>query len=196
MAERALILAPYFFRDLAEGIQQQMYFWGQDVLHPEGNLLVEQGFERGQSKGLKGTSCYRLEWQGGHIELYGSCAGWYGGGSGFVFLRPQRRCVVWSSSVETPVPGSWQTELIHKPTNREELYTASQPLLDWLISHEEAVNKRFGDGYRMENYRSYQKVPKAKAWIEPDAALSWFRCFRENPSQLKRPKFFTNEYCV
>ena len=73
-------IANHFFLDLAEGIQQQMYFWGQDVIRPEGNFLVEQGFVRSPSEGAKGTSCYRLPWQNGHIELYGACAGWYGMG--------------------------------------------------------------------------------------------------------------------
>ena len=84
-------IAPFFLRDLAEGIQQQMYFWGQDVRRPEGNFLVEQGFARSPTTGLKGTSCYRRDWQGGHIELYGSCAGWYGKSNGFTFIRPWQR---------------------------------------------------------------------------------------------------------
>ncbi|MGC6467726.1 MAG: hypothetical protein ACON5N_19260 [Akkermansiaceae bacterium] len=76
-------IAPHVLRDLANGLQQQMFFWGQDVVRPERNLLVEQGFSRSPSRGLKGTSCYRREWQGGHVELYGSCAGWYGEERGF-----------------------------------------------------------------------------------------------------------------
>ena len=109
-------LASHFFRDLCEGIQQQMFFWGRDVIHPEGNFLVEEGFERSQSKGMEGTSCYRRPWQNGHIELYGSCAGWYGHGNGFTFIRPRKKCVIWLSEEVTPIPGAWQDELIHKAT--------------------------------------------------------------------------------
>jgi hypothetical protein len=32
-------LASCHFRDLAEGLQQQMFFLGQDVIHPEGTNL-------------------------------------------------------------------------------------------------------------------------------------------------------------
>ena len=102
---RKPIVAPYFLRDLSEGIQQLMYFWGLDVIHPEGNFLIEQGFDRSPSKGIKGTSCYRCSWQNGYIELYGSCAGWYGCGNGFAFIRPKRRCFIWLSDAMTPIPG-------------------------------------------------------------------------------------------
>ncbi|MGB2403447.1 MAG: hypothetical protein ACPIA7_08565 [Akkermansiaceae bacterium] len=184
----------YFFRDLAEGMQQQMYFWGQDVLRAEGNFLVREGFERSRSEGLKGTSCYRLAWQNGHIELYGACAGWYGGGRGFTFIRPRKRCVIWLSDQLTPVPGAWRNDLISKATTKHELYEASLPFLDWLISYEKAVTTRYGSAYRLMNYRDYKKVPKTKAWVTPEAALQWFQCFRESPEQLVRPKKITQLY--
>jgi len=181
-------IAAYHLRDLAAGIQQQMYFWGQDVLRPAGNFLVEQGFERSPSTGLKGTSCYRRPWQGGQIELYGSCAGWYGPSGGFSFIRPKQRCVVWLSEDVTPIPGKWQKELIQKNTTKTELYLASLPFLDWLISYEHTVITRYGAAYREANYWQYDKVPKAKSWLEPATALSWFQCYRDTPDQLVRPK--------
>lgn len=182
------ILAPYLFRDLADGIQQQMFFWGQDVLQPEGNFLVAQGFQRSPSTGIKGTSCYRRKWQGGEIELYGSCAGWYGSEGGFAFMRPQRRCVVWLSGEETPIPGEWSPDHLDTRASREKLYQASLPFLDWLIDYEHAVLAQFGAGYRERNYRKYKKVPKARAWLEPHEALRWFRTFRERPLLIERPK--------
>jgi len=186
-------IRPQFLRDLAEGMQQQMFFWGQDVLRPEGNFLVEQGFERLPSTGLKGTSCYHRDWQGGSIELYGACAGWYGADGGFSFIRPKRRCVVWSGGEETPVPGKWQEQWIDKRASRAELYAASFPFLDWLITYEEEVIARFGVEYREFNYANYRKVPKAKAWIEPALARQWFQCFRETPEKLVRPKKLVRE---
>lgn len=184
-------IAPHFFRDLAEGLQQQMYFWGQDVMLSEGNFLVNQGFERSPSTGIKGTSRYRLAWQNGHIELYGACAGWYGQGAGFTFIRPKRKCVIWRSEHITPIPGDWQEDLIYKSASRQELYQASLPLLDWLLHYEKSVLTRFGNNYRMMNYKHYQKVPNAKAWIEPSLALHWFQLFREHPEQLVRPRKLT-----
>lgn len=190
-SEPKLSIANCYFRDLADGIQQQMYFWGQDVLSPVGNFLVKEGFERSPSKGIKGTSCYRLPWQNGHIELYGACAGWYGNGEGFTFIRPRKRCVIWLSDQITPVPGAWRNELIAKAVAKHELYEASLPFLDWLISYEKAVTARLGHSYRLLNYRDYKKVPKNKAWIAPTVALRWFECFRETPEKLVRPKKLT-----
>ncbi len=184
-------IANYYFRDLADGIQQQMYFWGQDVLSPVGNFLVHEGFKRSPSKGLKGTSCYRLAWQDGHIELYGACAGWYGNGKGFTFIRPRKRCVIWLSEQITPIPGAWRNELVAKAVAKHDLYRASLPFLDWLISYEAAVMARFGIGYRLLNYRDYKKVPKNKTWLRPSTSLEWFKCFRDRPEQLVRPKKLT-----
>ncbi len=185
--------APYFIRDLADGIQQQMFFWGQDVCRPEGNFLVTQGFERSASLGAKGTSRYRLPWQKGHIELYGSCAGWYGPEVGFTFIRPRRRCAIWLSGTETPIPGAWQRKLIEQGTKSRELHLASRPFLDWMIAYEHAVLTRFGHSYREANYERYRKVPKAKTWLRPESALSWLQCFRHHPDQLIRPKKYSRQ---
>lgn len=193
MKTSEISIAPYFIRDLADGIQQQMFFWGQDVTHPNGNFLVKQGFERSASLGAKGTSRYRLPWQNGHIELYGSCAGWYGPEQGFTFIRPRRLCALWLSGKETPVPGVWQPELIGKATNRSQLYLRSHPFLDWLLTYEHAVLDHFGSNYRKENYWKYKKVPKAKAWLQPEAALQWLQCFRKTPKLLTRPKHFVHQ---
>jgi hypothetical protein len=189
-------IAPYFLRDLAEGIHQQMYFWGQDVVRPEGNFLVESGFERLPTMGLKGTSRYRCEWQGGHIELYGACAGWYGDDGGFTYIRPRHRCSIWLSSESTPIPGAWQDEHIDTSATKDELYQASFPFLDWLISYEKTILDRFGPAYRQANYASYQKVPKAKAWIKPSLALTWFHVFRNSPELLIRPRKLARNHHV
>jgi len=181
-------LAPWHLRDLAAGLQQQMFFWGQDVVHPAGNLLVRNGFERLPSKGLKGTSCYRREWQGGIIELYGSCAGWYGPKEGFTFMRPRKRVVIWDSGETTPIPGKRELESIRAGVSKEELHAASRPFLDWLISYERKVIDQFGIAYREENYLKYDKVPKATSWIWPEAALRWMTTFRDSPDELVRPK--------
>ena len=106
---------------------------------------------------MKGTSCYRRSWQSGYIELYGSCAGWYGKGSGFTFIRPKKKCFLWLSDSVTPIPGEWQDQLINRSASLDELYIASQPFLDWILFYERAVRKRYGIAYRMQNYMDYQR---------------------------------------
>lgn len=178
------------FRDLADGLQQQMFFWGQDVIAPQGNFLKQSGFERSASLGLKGTSRYRMPWRDGVIELYGSCAGWYRENDGFAFIRPYRRCYVWLGGEETPIPGAWQTEQLDLQADRGELYQASIPFLDWLLHHEASVRAHLGQAHREESFNNYQKVPKARAWLPPDAALKWFTQFRHFPEKLERAREF------
>lgn len=187
MYETSPVIAPHFFNDLAKGILQQMFFWGKDVSHLKGNILVSQGFVRTPTLTSVGTSKYRLPWQGGHIELYGSCAGWYGSSGGFTFIRPRKRCALWLSGDETPVPGDWKEEFIGRRAHRKELYLASLPFLDWLISYEQEIVKRYGNNYRNINFKNYAKLPKAKVWLKPSDALTWFQCFRDAPSELTRP---------
>ena len=186
--KKSSFLSPVLMRDLAAGLQQQMYFWGQDVTHSQGNLFLSRGFERKPSTGIKGTSCYTCEWQGGCIELYGSCAGWYGVQGGYCFIRPWRRSVIWNSKDSTPIPGHWQKEQIQKKPDRSAIYKASLPFFDWLISYEEFVEETFGKSYRQSNYESYRKVPKARAWMAPEQSLAWFKEYRERPESLVRPK--------
>ncbi|MFU8894447.1 MAG: hypothetical protein ACNA8L_12555 [Luteolibacter sp.] len=97
------------FRDLADGMRQQMFFWGRDAIHPDGNLFVHAGFQKRASTGLQGTSCYSLDWQDGVIELHGSHAGWIGQSGGFLFIRPIGRCVRWLD-MALPIPGDWKAE--------------------------------------------------------------------------------------
>lgn len=170
-----------------------MFFWGRDVMHPGGNFLVNQGFQRDPSAGLKGTSRYRLPWQGGCIELYGACAGWYGVERGFTFIRPRRRCAIWLSGETLPVPGSWRTELIDTTATKGDLYATSLPFINWLISYEREVRASLGGSYRQQTYGQYRKVPKARAWIEPEAALCWFEQYRHAPGELVRPKILSQQ---
>lgn len=145
-------LPPSLQRDLSEGLQQQMFFWGQDILRPTGNFLIEQGFSRIATEASKVTSCYRLDWQNGHIELYGACAGWYGPDQGFTYIRPRRRCYIWNSREETPAPDHWEKDYLQLGSTSE-LQANALPFLDWLITYEQAVLGRFGHSYRQELFR-------------------------------------------
>ena len=175
-------------RDLTDGIRQQMFFWGRDVMHPAGNLLVAAGFAKRPSPGLQGTSCYCLAWREGRIELHGSCAGWFGAEAGFVFIRPMHRCVGWTSS-EPPVPGDWNAGNIITLAP-ESMRERMIPFLDWWIAYEEDVSDRFGSGYRERCHREFHKAPRSKPWLRPDDARRWIRAFRQDATCLVRAKRF------
>jgi hypothetical protein len=185
MKNRSAIL----FRDLADGLRQQMYFWGLDAIHPDGNLFVRSGFHKRPSTGLQGTSCYSFPWQGGVIELHGSHAGWLGAEDGFLYIRPHGRCVRWLDSAP-PIPGVWPGESYE---NRSEpsLHAVAVPFLHWWLHHESQVTQNAGTAYRDDCFRKFKKLPKTRAWLPPATATRWISQLAENPASLARAKHFS-----
>jgi hypothetical protein len=176
-------------RDLADGILQYMYFWGRDVVHPGGNLLLSHGLSRRASTGLQGTSCYSMPWQGGKIELHGSYAGWFGNGQGFLFIRPLGRCVRWLDGCP-PVPGKWPPHRFDARPD-DAMHTAAVPFLGWWLDYEAAVAERLGTAYRDDCFRKFKKLPKTRAWLPPATATRWISQLAENPASLARAKHFS-----
>lgn len=70
--------APYYIRDLANGIQQKRLCWEQNASQPEGTCLLTQSFKRSLPLEAQGTRHYRLHWQNGDIKIEGSWHGWHG----------------------------------------------------------------------------------------------------------------------
>ena len=183
-------LAP-LFRDLAEGLNQQMFFWGRDVTHPLGNLLVRAGFEKRPSPGLQGTSCYRLPWQQGAIELHGSYAGWLGPEGGLLFIRPLRRCVRWLDS-EPPIAGEWPRERFSQTADLD-LHAVARPFLDWWLAHEHEVQRTTESTYRTTSHRQYGSLPRTRAWLSPERSRRWITGLRDLPDDLPRARRFSSK---
>lgn len=177
------------FRDLADGMRQQMYLWGRDALHQDGNLFVRTGFTKRPSEGLQGTSCYALPWQSGRIELHGSHAGWFGEDGGFLFIRPLGRCVRWRSAT-SPVPGEWDAGHIDARAD-ESLHSLSVPFLNWWLTHEAHVECLAGSAYREACLRQFKKLPKSRPWLPSAAATRWITGLRDEPHSLPRARRFS-----
>ena len=175
-------------KDCAKGFYQQMYFLGRDVIHPEGNQLIEYGFEKTPSKGLKGTSCYTLEKDGTMIELYGSCACCYTSNSKVAYLRPRARFYEWIAQ-ERCVAGLWNSSDIDA-SSAQDLFDSTVPLLNWWISYEEWIANKFPPQYRETCHRDWKKAHSSKSWLKPDQAVNWVRAFLENRQTHIRPKNF------
>ena len=171
-------------RDLAAGFRQQMYCWGRDVLHPDGNLLITHGFSKRPSEGLQGTSCYSRLWQGGQLELHGSHAGWIGKHGGFLFIRPLGRCVRWLDDAH-PVPGDWHAGQFETHVDGE-MHGLAMPFLDWWLEYESTIEMNHGKSYREACHRQYKKLPKTRAWLAPDNAQRWINGLRYTPEKLVR----------
>lgn len=157
--------------DAARGLAQQMVFWGHDVRHPAGNALVRFGLSRDPSPGLAGTSCYRMEWEDGLIELHGAIASWTppAGGTGSVFCRDRGRIDLWRGA-SPPVPGREHGE----SGTAAERWQAFQPFLRWLVAYENQVSEELGADWRPGCWRAIKRLPKGKPWLPPALALKWW----------------------
>lgn len=175
-------------RDLASGFHQQMFFWGLDAGRSSGNLLVAQGFERRPSDGLRGTSCYRLPWRGGAVELHGSHAGFQTAGRGAYFIRPLQRCALWLAETP-PVPGVRPPDLLDTRPSRD-LLLALGPLLEWWLDYERRIAETLGTAWRERGYQRFRALPKSRPWLAPVAANQWVESLLRDPSATPRARTF------
>ena len=156
----------------ARGLAQQMVWWGCDVRHSSGNLLVRHGMDRRPSSGLTGTSCYRMPWDGGWIELHGAVASWTSGDEreGMIFSRDRGRIALWNER-RPPVPG---IEFGSHGTAAERWW-AALPMIRWVAAYEEWVLERLGPAWRQACWRHIRRLPHGKSWLAPQAALDWWQ---------------------
>lgn len=174
--------------EVSAALRQQMFFWGRDVLSG-GNLLLRHGFDKLPSAGLKGTSCYRISFQDGVIELHGACAGWYPATDsprpGFLFVRHTGRCA--SHQLHEPVvPGSHDVTALQSATATT--MTAARTFMTWLAGYEEWIQTETNCGYRRECQHMLMQMPKGKPWLPAEQALEWMRIFATNGPETSRPR--------
>jgi hypothetical protein len=173
-------------RDLRSALRQQMFFWGRDVL-TSGNLLIEFGFTRLPSPGLKGTSCYRQRHLDGVIELHGACAGWYPcvGNSrpGFLFVRTTGRCT--AHHLHDPViPGRYQSDkFIH---DIDATMSGAMLFAEWLAEYERWILDRQGADYRNQCRQMLGMLPKGRPWLLAEDAAEWLRTFAQHGPRAPR----------
>jgi len=170
-------------RDAARGMAQQMVLWGHDVRHAGGNALVRFGLERIASSGLTGTSCYRMAWQGGLIELHGAVASWTAPTErcGCVFCRDRGRIELWNHDAP-PVPGREKGSA----GTASERWQAFLPFLEWLHDYETWAFTTLGEAWRLNAWRALKRLPKGKPWLPPLPALHWWGLALEG--RAGRPK--------
>jgi hypothetical protein len=176
-------ISPGIMNDAARGLAQQMVFWGHDVRHLDGNALVRFGLQRSPSPGLTGTSCYRMPWEGGVIELHGAVASWTppAGGAGSVFCRDLGRIDLWAEP-SPPIPGRERGE----SGSFVQRWEAFQPFLRWLVTYEMWVSETLGDPWRLACWRANKRLPKGKPWLAPDLALKWWELAAQGNPQRAR----------
>lgn len=178
-------------RDVARGLGQQMFFWGCDVRHATGNLLVHAGMERiarPERRG-EGSSRYRMKWGSGLIELHSYCFGWYCQTPPFrgaIFIRSLERLA--SCVGPLPVtPGKYEQEQMTLE-GADELLHSIRPLLEWILSYERNIRNLTDGSYRDACWRRYLSKMGARPWLSPSEAESWFQSFLNAPEKTQRPR--------
>ncbi|MEC5127256.1 hypothetical protein VSU19_10885 [Verrucomicrobiales bacterium BCK34] len=176
-------------RDFTTLLGQQMYFWGRDVIHPNGNLLCENGFDRRKSEDLEGTSCYRKSLEDNtFVELHGACAGHYerseGSGKNFLYIRNRKRCFLHSGD-EPPAPGIYAPAMLHNGPALD-LYFASLRFLDWWLEYENWIERETSTGWREAGYRAFASLPASRPSLPPQEAILWLNQYRSNPTHITR----------
>lgn len=174
--------------DAARGLYAQMYYWGVDVKHPEGNLLVAHGMTRIAKETAQGTSRYRQAWRGGMIELHGFCAGWYGPEGGIVFHRSRDTWLAWPG-LEPPEPWCLDAARCERPhaVSSAEMLRRAAVLLEWVHGYESWAQRQWA-GARERHHQAYLKLRPRRWWLPPAESLAWLRQCAAQPHQAPRPK--------
>ena len=176
-------------RDLTDGLAQQMYLWGRDVRHPDGNALLRAGLQRIariENSG-EGTSLYRLERENGWIELHGFCAGWRPHdpqATGMLYIRRCHRIFLARGSM---TPGRYDMSRLRSGT-ADEILLAGETFLRWWVDYEKWVAQELGAAWRKDCWRDYVKLRRARPWLSPVQAVDWLLDFLENPRTADRPR--------
>lgn len=182
-------------RDAARAFYCQMYYWGRDVLHPDGNLLVRYGFTKIPRTTKEGTSRYQLDWQGGLLELHGFCAGWYAqdGRPGICFDRRHDAWRLWNSPVP-PEPDAVQRGAC-RTSSASLLTTDPAPVLElvsgfagWLLHYETWARRQWGASARKEQHRDFVKLRSRRWWLPPEESLAWLQALANDPLNAPRPR--------
>lgn len=165
------------YKRLIRGLEQRIWYLGQDTIDPENNLLVKYGFERYRTADHIGSSRYKLKWGAFTIELHSLCLGVYGAEQdGFLYVRSPEGAYIYLNQNPT-LPGHYRSEFLIKPKTVEDkwrFHKASCVFLEWLEHYESWLDNTIGKDYRLMCYQLYKCDGLA-----PDDAREWFRQYRK-----------------
>lgn len=161
-------------------LDQQLWCWGRDVLHPSGNLLVERGFSRTERPaGRSCASLYRLDHRPGAriiVRGFGVFIGEDRRGGIFISRRSARAQLTPSPDLKTPPWEPAELPPLRDPqTDRErdvceELHSE---LCEWVAMYEQWVVARCGIAYRLRTADAWRQVAKRKCVPYASVAGAW-----------------------
>jgi hypothetical protein len=180
-----MTIPPHVQKEAAALLHQQMWCWGCDIRHTEGNVLLRYTFTRQRPPDpALGSSRYTLcSEQGQHITLWGFGV-WYARTEvGGLFLRRNAFSPRLTCTIEPPASIWCVTHLpaLCVPTTPEEgqaTHILLSSLLSWISDYEQWIQETLGTDYRR---RCLKEWPHRVIFPE-HVALVWQRLARESHS--------------
>jgi len=172
----------HFRRYATDLFHQQCWCWGQDVLRPEGNWLLEVGFERIPPPPKRkdcSSSVYQLALSGGRCVILRGFGAFYGDpelGGIFLprnqfapsyFLRPILDCPPWSDS---------DLPKLEPPSNKnlDRCVRLTSQLCEWMHVYEVNVLTYLGLEHRRQTLATWPRGKRSLVNAEKLAA-AWRR---------------------
>jgi hypothetical protein len=160
-----LLIHPNVRKLAADLLNQQLWCWGQDIQHPDGNILLKHGFMRVRSpEDHQGSSAYTLRLADEHTMMmwgFGLFCGQKDQGG--VFIKRFGFAPKYTRSAELMMP-IWSTAQL------PEMRTPSSPFeraasrdllvcaLNWISRYERWVIDTFGIDYRRQCVKAWDKA--------------------------------------
>lgn len=136
-------------------LNQQCWCWGQDIRHPEGNLLLRYGFERHRPPDpTRGSSVYRLPLTPERtVILWGFGVLYAQVGAGGLFLADSDFTLHITADMSPLAAVHTLAELpgLHPPQTPQEwqrTWMQAATLLHWISTYERWVSATYSQGYR------------------------------------------------
>lgn len=137
-------------------MEQQLWCWGRDVEHPNGNLLIKFGFERHRDCNTEDRStCYRLDQDQLHVSLWGFGMFFGQRELGGIYLNRFDFCPYWAPIESISLAIHWPDELpvFARPNGKSQWQRARKvwkSCLLWIAQYETWVRSNVGTAYRRE----------------------------------------------
>ncbi len=162
--------------EAAKFLEHQMYFWGQDVLHPKGNLLVTAGCKRFQRPNSPhAVHCYTLKTPVASITLHstGVALQPLDGSPGVTYLRPTHR-LYHDPQHRLPLPYEKGNLTSLQRILPNEFPPALTTLLTFVRAYEQWAAPQLPPGARLAAWRE-QKTTATRGvrWLKPKESLEW-----------------------
>ena len=183
----------------AKLIEHQMYFWGRDVLHPNGNLLCAagfQGFRRADCPHK--VRCYSLKIPLGEITLHSTGVSFQtGNGSpGVIYLRPTHRLYHFEKgAILLPFQRNELDSLRRLLPN--EFPPALTTLLAFVHAYEQWAGNQGLPESRLNAWREQKSsASKGIRWLKPADSRRWLEACLDarqaaDPNQYTTPESFS-----